>query len=154
MKRIIIILSLITLLVPPSQVWANDDYDELITSLMCPACLAHNEILANGQDGGAVQAKEDIKNRLAAGQTKEEIIDAYVAQYGEQILAVPRKSGFNLTAWLIPPIAAIGGTVLVYMVIRRWVSNHAGHKNTVKADMPVIDSVDEERLTEEMKKYF
>lgn len=154
MKRIIIILSLVILLVSPGQVWANDDdYDELITSLMCPACLAHNEILANGQDEGAEQAKEDIKRRLAAGQTKEEIINAYVAQYGKQILAVPDKSGFNLMAWVIPPIAVVGGTAFVYLAIRRWVKNHSGRRKITQNAGSAIDPVDENRLHEEMKKY-
>ncbi len=153
MKKTIIILSMVILFVSPGQARANDDYDELITSLMCPACLSHNEILANGQDAGAEQAKEDIKRRLAAGQTKEEIINAYVALYGEQILAVPDKSGFNLMAWLLPPVALAGGAAFVYLAVRGWVKNHSGRRNITRDAGPAIDPVDEDRLDEEMKKY-
>lgn len=149
--RTVLIICLLTLLVTPGQVWAGDDYDEIINSLMCPACLSHGEILANGVDGGAEQAKEDIKQRLAAGQTKEEIINAYVSMYGEQILAVPTKSGFNLLAWVIPPMAAAGGIGLVYFAISRWVRNHSVRPEP-KAG-PAVDAVDEERLQEEMRKY-
>lgn len=148
-----VLLTILLLTLVPGQVWANDDYDDIINSLMCPTCMDHGEILANGSDGGAESAKEDIRQRLASGQTKEQIIADYVAQYGEQILAVPGKTGFNMVAWVLPPLAAIGGTILVFFVISNWVKNHAGRNKRKKGSELVVDSVDEERLNEEMRKY-
>lgn len=136
----------------PNQALANNDYDEILGSLMCPVCLDHGEILANGRDAGAEEAKADIRQRLAAGQTKDEIIAAYVAQYGEPIRAVPTKTGFNLMAWVMPPIATLGGVALIYFAVTTWVRNHA-RKGEVTQQGTVVDEIDQARIDEEMRKY-
>jgi cytochrome c-type biogenesis protein CcmH len=62
----------------------------------------------------ADRIRKDISSRLARGETEDQIIHSYVAQYGQTVLSAPPKSGFNLTAWLVPFLAfAIGGTVLI-----------------------------------------
>jgi cytochrome c-type biogenesis protein CcmH/NrfF len=71
--------------------------------VMCPICGTALNL------SGAPQADRErafIRRQIAAGKTKEEIKDALVAQYGTEVLAEPRKSGFELTAWLVP-VAAI-----------------------------------------------
>ena len=40
--------------------------------------------------------------QIAEGKTKDQIKDELVAQYGTAVLAEPPKSGFDLTAWLVP----------------------------------------------------
>jgi cytochrome c-type biogenesis protein CcmH len=127
-------------------------YDEIQESLICPACLDDRMTVAACNDSTAEQTRQDIQQRLASGQTKEQIIEAYVQQYGETILAVPRKSGFNLVAWVIPPVAVLGGTALVYYAVTGWVRN-SGNKRLKNLRKLVIDDIDEERLNDEMKKY-
>ena len=62
----------------------------------------------------ADKIRKDITTRLNRGETEDQIIKSYVAQYGQTVLSAPPKSGFNLTAWLIPFVAfGVGGTVLV-----------------------------------------
>ena len=39
---------------------------------------------------------------IAEGKTKDEVKDALVAEYGENVLAVPGNDGFGLAAWLFP----------------------------------------------------
>jgi cytochrome c-type biogenesis protein CcmH len=68
----------------------------------------------------ADKTRKDITIRLARGETEDQIIQSYVAQYGQTVLSAPPKSGFNLTAWLIPAVAfCIGGTVLVTFLIHQ-----------------------------------
>src|SRR5262249_57195004 len=43
-----------------------------------------------------------IRRLIARGQTKSEIKDALVRQYGPNVLAEPAASGFDLTAWTVP----------------------------------------------------
>ena len=54
-----------------------------------------------------------IEQKLAQGQSKEELIQFSVAQYGEQVLATPPKRGFNLTAWITPFAAILFGHVVM-----------------------------------------
>ena len=148
-RRILILLALFIIFVPGQAQAAL--YDEIQESLICPACLDDRMTVAACTDSTAEATRQDIQKRLSMGQTKNEIIQTYVAKYGEIILAVPEKSGFNLLAWLLPPIALIGGTFLVYYAVTRWVGNSQKLKSRKKT--PILDSVDQDRLNEEMLKY-
>lgn len=49
--------------------------------------------------------------------TEDQIIQEYVAKYGQTVLSAPPSSGFNLTAWVLPFLAfAAGGTVLFFFL--------------------------------------
>ena len=61
-----------------------------------------------------------IEQKLAQGQSEEEIIQYFVAQYGEQVLASPPKRGFNLTAWLSPIAALLLGSGVIYVALKQW----------------------------------
>lgn len=53
------------------------------------------------------------------GKTAEEILGAFVAQYGEMVLMAPPKRGFNLAGYLVPGVAiAVAGAFLVRRLVR------------------------------------
>ena len=62
-----------------------------------------------------------IEQKLAQGQSEEEIIQFFVAQYGEQVLAAPPKQGFNLMVWITPFAAILGGGGVIYLALKKWV---------------------------------
>ncbi|MBI2869781.1 MAG: cytochrome c-type biogenesis protein CcmH [Chloroflexi bacterium] len=61
-----------------------------------------------------------IKFQISQGQTGEAIIQSFVGQFGEKVLAEPPKRGFNLTAWLAPFVGLAAGAGVVYLLIRKW----------------------------------
>jgi cytochrome c-type biogenesis protein CcmH len=62
----------------------------------------------------ADQIMSEVQQMIDAGQSEDQILQSYVAKYGQTVLAAPTKSGFNLSAWAIPFIAfIIGGAILV-----------------------------------------
>ncbi|HUD71787.1 MAG TPA: cytochrome c-type biogenesis protein CcmH [Dongiaceae bacterium] len=70
--------------------------------------------------GTAANIKADIAARLDAGATADQVVDAYVAQYGEQIRSAPTRSGFNLLAWIMPFAVILAGGLMVVSLVRRW----------------------------------
>jgi cytochrome c-type biogenesis protein CcmH len=68
----------------------------------------------------AVPARRSIDEKISQGMGKEAIIQSFVAQYGEVVLAAPTKTGFNLTAWVLPFVAILAGAGIVRAVIKRW----------------------------------
>jgi cytochrome c-type biogenesis protein CcmH len=53
-------------------------------------------------------------------KTEEEILEAFVAQYGETVLMAPPRRGFNLAGYLVPGAAILAaGAFLVRMLTRR-----------------------------------
>ncbi|MFQ5776536.1 MAG: cytochrome c-type biogenesis protein CcmH [Terriglobia bacterium] len=61
-----------------------------------------------------------IREKLAAGQSEEEVLQAMVAQFGPAVLGAPPAEGFNLTAWVMPFLALLVGLYLTQQVVRRW----------------------------------
>lgn len=54
------------------------------------------------------------------GKTDPQIIDAFVAKYGEKILMAPKAQGFNLAGYLVPGLViALIGALLTWVIMRR-----------------------------------
>ena len=62
----------------------------------------------------------DVMSLVDGSYTAPEIMDAFVAAYGERVLMAPTKSGFNWAAWLMPFAALAGGAAFVAVLLRRW----------------------------------
>ena len=83
--------------------------------------------------GVAAEIKSDIRDRLAAGQSSEDVIAAYVGKYGAQIRSAPSKHGFDLLAWWMPFIAVFAAGALVISLIRRWARHPAPRPGSAAA---------------------
>jgi cytochrome c-type biogenesis protein CcmH/NrfF len=54
------------------------------------------------------------------GKTAQQVLDAFVAKYGEKALMAPKPKGFNLAGYLVPGAAiAVAGAALVLVIGRR-----------------------------------
>ena len=94
-----------------------------------------------------------IRTMLSEGKSGPEIVQAFVAFYGEEVLSAPTKTGFNLTAWLGPFAALLGGGGLVAFLLRSWAGK--GRKAPVKAS-PIPPKEEEkyrQKLEQELKDF-
>ncbi|HEU4944141.1 MAG TPA: cytochrome c-type biogenesis protein CcmH [Solirubrobacterales bacterium] len=98
---------------PIPQTTVNDIEDEV----MCPICGTLLELADSPQ---ARREKVYVAKLVAAGKSKAEIKDALVAQYGEEVLAQPDPSGFDLSAYLVPVLAILLASAAVAFSVRRW----------------------------------
>ena len=57
---------------------------------------------------------------LGQGKSEQQIIDAFVTEYGTTVYVEPPKKGFGLVAWLIPLFYSVLGLGLVVFVVRKW----------------------------------
>jgi cytochrome c-type biogenesis protein CcmH len=62
----------------------------------------------------------DVLSLVQGGYTAQEILDAFVNVYGDQVLMAPPKVGFNILGYIVPGIALGIGAVLLAVTIRRW----------------------------------
>jgi cytochrome c-type biogenesis protein CcmH len=85
--------------------------------VMCPIC---GTLLELSESPQAEREKTFIAALIAEGRTKQEIKDALVAEYGQEVLALPEGSGFNLTAYLVPVIAFFIAVVALAIGVARW----------------------------------
>ena len=69
------------------------------------------------------QLHREVVDLDRAGKTAQEILDAFVAKYGEKALMAPKPEGFNLWGYLLPGSAILlGGGALVAFISRRRVA--------------------------------
>lgn len=90
---------------------------DLEGEVMCPVC---NTTLDQSSSPAARQIEAFISARIAAGDSKSQIKDRLVAEYGPQILAAPPKKGFNLLAWVLPIVLLLGGGLVLGLLAWRW----------------------------------
>ena len=63
---------------------------------------------------------KEMDQRVASGDNDDLILQSFVQEYGEAVLAEPPTHGFNSLAWAIPGVAFALGLGLVIVVIRNW----------------------------------
>jgi len=73
----------------------------------------------------AAELRQWILLQEAAGATREEVLSALEARFGEQIRSAPKASGWGLAAWALPGGAVLIGGLLVVVVLRRMVAPDA-----------------------------
>lgn len=80
---------------------------EIEARLMAPCCFA--QTVDNHTSPVADEIKQDIVKRLTAGESEAAILAAYHRRYGDRILAAPPARGFNVLAYVVPPLFFAGG---------------------------------------------
>ena len=93
--------------------------------IMCPVCPA--ETIDQAQVPIARQMRAMVRAQLAGGATREEILDFFADRYGQDILAAPPKSGFNLVAWVFPFVGMAAALVVALLVLRSMSARPMGH---------------------------
>jgi cytochrome c-type biogenesis protein CcmH len=63
--------------------------------------------------------KREIGDRLARGESKDTVLAAFTARYGEKVLSSPTFRGFNWLAWVTPFGAVLAAAGVLIVVIRR-----------------------------------
>jgi len=95
----------------------------------------------------------EIEALAVQGLTGEQIIDKYVAEYGEQIRIAPTADGFNLVAWLGPSFALLGMSAFLLFVIRRWRRPRSDAPGEPAAPPPARDPASAARLKAAMEEW-
>jgi cytochrome c-type biogenesis protein CcmH/NrfF len=84
------------------------------------------------------------------GKNADQIVAAFVTQYGEQVLMAPKPEGFNLAGYLVPGILLLMGGGLLTVLLRRRMRIAAAERVTVPADSPVATPEELARLNREL----
>jgi cytochrome c-type biogenesis protein CcmH len=143
----LLLLAVAALVLAPAA-WASESEPtlaELEGEVMCPVC---GTTLDQSNAPAALQIKRVIADRIAAGDSKSQIKDRLVAEYGEAILAAPRRRGFGLLAWWVPLLGIIGAAALVGAGAWRW-----SRDRERGPDEPRLDPALERRLDDELARF-
>jgi cytochrome c-type biogenesis protein CcmH len=114
---------------------------------MCPTC---KTTLDQSSAPIADRIRRFISARIVAGDTKSEIKQKLVDQFGPAVLAEPSRHGFNLLAWVLPFVGLGVGAVVLGVLAWRWSRGRA--ESLAPTDPPVDPELDR-RVDEELARF-
>jgi cytochrome c-type biogenesis protein CcmH len=125
---------------------------EMEGRVMCPTC--KGQTLEESTAPAADRVRRFIALRIAAGDSRSEIEDALVAEYGEAILASPPARGFGLLAWVLPLAGLALGAAVVGLLAWRWSRGRDGPEPVTTSNGAVgLDPDVERRIDEELARF-
>ena len=150
-KLLAVLVVALAVVAPAAASEQSPTLPELERELICPTC---HETLAASTSPIADRMRVFIRARIAAGDTKSEIKDKLVDQFGESVLAAPPKSGFNLLAWLLPLVGIVLAAGVVGFLAYRWSRSRKAEEPAPSANGRFsLDPELERRLDEELARY-
>ena len=115
-----LLVALAALLLAAAPAAASDRHPtqgELEAEVICPTC---HVTLDQSNSPIANEMKRFIARRIAAGDTRSEIENRLIANFGPSVIARPATHGFDLLAWLLPLVALLAGAAAVGFAAWRW----------------------------------
>ena len=149
MRTLLAALLALAVLAPPAPAAApRASLADIEDEVMCLEC---GTALNVSTSAVADQERDFIAQLIAQGKTKQQVKAALVQEYGPRVLAEPSDDGFDLTAWLVPVLAALGALAVVLATARRW--RRARPSAVVAAEQPALDPDDARRLDAELASF-
>ncbi len=144
MRIYMLMIAVLVLLAGPATVWAASQLADLENALMCKCDDKCGKVLINCTCDTSKETRKTLTSKLESGLTVDQIVQQYVDKYGETVLSAPTKSGFNLSAWIMPFVALAIGGFGVRKAIQSWVrpvqtekdADESGEESASKADTP------------------
>jgi cytochrome c-type biogenesis protein CcmH/NrfF len=99
-------------------VQAHPEGDAAIDRLRSPYCPGLMlEVCPSPQ---AKLLRDTLQVMAQSGIRSDSLVNWMLANYGEQYRAVPQAKGSGLWAWLMPPLALLGGLITVVLALRHF----------------------------------
>ena len=121
---------------------------DVAKTLRCTVC--QNESIWDSKSDLAKQMREVVRERLAQGQSPEEIQAYFQSRYGDYILLEPTKSGMNWLLWAGPFVLLGVGGIILYLALRRWVARTPAIR---MEELQPLDEAHRKRIEEELKSF-
>jgi hypothetical protein len=93
--------------------------EEVSDLIMSPGC-KYVYTLSFCPSAEAEQMRELVKDKIAAGETTDDILDYFAEIYGPKVLARPAKSGFYFAAWWFPFFLIFDAILVVAVMLIIW----------------------------------
>jgi cytochrome c-type biogenesis protein CcmF len=118
-------------------------------SLRCMCGDCPRDLLSTCPCETAEEARENIREKLKEGETRDQILAEYAAQYGAEALSVPPNRGMLRAIWAVPVVGIALGSYGLVRLVRRWRSVDGG--DDLERTTGERDAYDA-RLDEELKR--
>jgi cytochrome c-type biogenesis protein CcmH len=90
---------------------------EIEDQLIAPCCWT--QPVSEHYSEVAEKIRQEVRQMVVEGKSRDQILDHFVAQYGERILVTPRAKGFNRLVYILPWVALALGAWLVILLLKK-----------------------------------
>jgi cytochrome c-type biogenesis protein CcmH len=95
----------------------HPEAQKAIDQIKSPYCIGFMLEVCSSSQGAAL--RDSIETLADQGWAADSIVDWVLANHGEQYLALPRREGKALIAWVVPPLAILIGFTMVIVALRQ-----------------------------------
>jgi cytochrome c-type biogenesis protein CcmH len=132
-------------LAPAALACPKTSLGDLEDEVMCPVC---GTSLGLATEAPQAQRERAFIQRLIDDcRSKDEVKTALVAEFGDEVLALPDDEGFEIAAYLIPLAVLVGAGAAIAVGVRRW---RGARPPRPAGDAPAADT---KRLDEDLARY-
>lgn len=150
--RVALVACVAVALLAPTAADANQpaSLTEIEKQVMCPVC---GTLLQLAESPQAQRERVFINGLIDEGKTEAEVKDALVAEYGDEVLALPPHSGFSLSAYLVPIIAFLIAIAALAVGVMRWRRAGGDPPDSPRAHAGGPSDEDSARLDADLARY-
>ena len=154
-RAAVLALAALMALAAPGAALAQDcprtSLGDIEDEVMCPRC--ERPLNTVEREPQAQRQRAFITGLIDQCKSKDEVKAALVAQFGEDVLAVPDSEGFDATAFIVPvavPLLALGA--IGYAAVR-WSRRRPPPEMSAGSPGRTLDDDDAARLDEDLERY-
>ncbi len=98
----------------------NETERALFGALRCMCGTCPRDLLSTCACSTAQEAREELRSKLARGESPEQIIGEYQKAFGVEALSIPPNRGAMRAIYAVPLVAIVGGAVGLGLTVARW----------------------------------
>lgn len=120
--------------------------------VMCTVCGVPLNLATDAPQANRERAF--IRSLIDQGRSKEEIKRRLADEFGPNVLALPERKGFSLTAYLVPIGGLLAALIGLAVLLPRWRRRTGGDGDPAVANTgPELSSADARRLNDDLARY-
>lgn len=128
---------------PDPATVSDDQVNDVARHMYCPVC--ENEPLDTCRALNCILWREEIREQLATGRTKDQIIDSFVERYGDRVVGIPRDPLLRWLSLLGPVLITALALIVGVRTFLRW-RDHQPPSGAVDAPSGSPSGVDDAYL--------
>ena len=91
---------------------------QIASELHCPIC--KDLSVADSPAPLAQQMRQEIAQKVRAGESAAQIRAGFVAAYGDSVLMSPPRQGVAGAVYYLPLLVLVAGLIIAFTLLRRW----------------------------------